>query len=139
MTALAALNRYKNVQVKTASPGELLVMLYDGLFRFLGEAKTAMESGERTRAAERISRSHQILQQLLGGLNREAAPELCENLEGLYLFSMRHIVNANIHQQPEKIGEVLKVLAPLREAWTTVVRGNVSDNPPNSAAITIIG
>ena len=124
MTALAALNRYKNVQVKTASPGELLVMLYDGLFRFLGEAKTAMEAGERTRAAERISRSHQILQHLLAGLNREHAPELCENLEGLYLFSMRHIVNANIHQKPENIGEVIAVLTPLREAWSAVVRGS---------------
>src|SRR5450755_1647386 len=96
MSVNAALNRYKNVQVKTSSPGELLVMLYDGLFRFLTEAKICMVKGERTRAAERISRSHQIFQQLLNGLNREHAPELCENLEQLYLFCMGHIVQANI-------------------------------------------
>lgn len=129
MTVAAALNRYKNVQVKTASPGEILVMLYDGLFRFLGEAKTCMETGERTRAAERISRSHQILQQLVTGLNHEIAPELCANLEGVYLFAMREIVQANIQQKPEKLADVLRVLAPLREAWTTVVRGNPEPTP----------
>ncbi|MEO7109029.1 MAG: flagellar export chaperone FliS [Polyangiaceae bacterium] len=138
MTVNAALNRYKNVQVKTSSPGELLVMLYDGLFRFLGEAKTAMESGERARAAERISRSHQILQQLNNGLNREHAPDLCDNLHRLYLFAMGHIVQANIQQKPENIAEVLRVLTPLREAWTTVVRGEGAKNENQNVSITTI-
>jgi flagellin-specific chaperone FliS len=36
--ASSAIAKYRSVQVTTASPGQLLVMLYDGLFRFLGEA-----------------------------------------------------------------------------------------------------
>lgn len=123
MSVAAALNRYKNVQVKTSSPGEVLVMLYDGVFRFLGEAKASMLAGDRTRAAERISRSHAILQQLLFGLNHEVAPELCQNLQNLYLFCMRQIVEANIQQKPESIDNALTVLQPLREAWVTVVKG----------------
>ncbi len=123
MSVAAALNRYKNVQVKTSSPGEILVMLYDGVFRFLGEARTCMQAGDRTRAAERISRSHAILQHLLFGLNHEVAPELCQNLQNLYLFCMRQIVEANIQQKPENIDNALTVLQPLREAWTTVVKG----------------
>jgi flagellar secretion chaperone FliS len=138
MSVSSVLNRYKTVQVKTSSPGELLVMMYDGLFRFLGEAKTCMESSERTRAAERISRSHQIFQQLLNGLNREFAPELCDNLQNLYMFCMTHIIQANIQQDPEKLAEVLRVLTPLREAWTTVVRGEAAKSESQTVSITTI-
>jgi flagellar protein FliS len=138
MGVAAVLNRYQKVKVTTCSPGELLVMLYDGLFRFLGEAKTAMEAGERTRAAERISRSHQIIAQLLGGLNREHAPELCDNLQALYLFCGSHIVQANIQQKPENIADVLRVLTPLREAWTTVVRGELAKNESQTVSVTTI-
>jgi flagellar protein FliS len=134
MSTAAVLNRYKNVQVKTSSPGEILVMLYDGLFRFLTEARTSMESGDRTHAAERISRCHQIFALLLSGLRSDQAPELCANLEALYGFSMRHIVQANIHQKPENLTEVMRVLTPLREAWTTVVRGAKVDSAPNGGA-----
>ncbi|MEO8874549.1 MAG: flagellar export chaperone FliS [Polyangiaceae bacterium] len=135
MSVSSVLNRYKNVQVKTSSPGEVLVMLYDGLFRFLTEAKTCMETGERTRAAERISRCHEIFQQLVLGLNHEIAPELCENLQSLYLFCMGHIVQSNIQQQPEKLAEVMRVLQPLREAWTTVVRGDTSGASVNASSV----
>ena|SRR5665213_2768090 len=136
MGVAAVLNRYQKVQVTTCSPGELLVMLYDGLFRFLGEAKTKMEEGDRNRAAELISKSHKILQHLLGGLNYEIAPELCKNLQSLYVFSMGHIVQANLQQKPEKLADVLRVLTPLREAWTTVVRGAKIEAPTN-ASVTI--
>jgi flagellar protein FliS len=134
MSTAAVLNRYKNVQVKTSSPGEILVMLYDGLFRFLGEAKTAMETGDRATCGERISRSHQILALLHSGLKPEIAPELCANLEALYVFSMKHIIQANIHQKPENLIEVMRVLTPLREAWTTVVRGAKVDSSANGSA-----
>jgi flagellar protein FliS len=127
MGVAAVLNRYQKVQVTTCSPGELLVMLYDGVFRFLGEAKTQMIAGERTRAAELISKSHKIFQHLLGGLNFEVAPDLCKNLQSLYVFCMGHIVQANIKQNPANLDEVLRVLTPLREAWTTVVRGSKVD------------
>jgi len=134
MGVAAVLNRYQKVSVTTCSPGELLVMLYDGLFRFLGEARVAMEAGDRARSGERISRSHKIFQQLLGGLNREVAPELCANLQSLYIFCMGHIVQANIQQKPENLDEVLRVLTPLREAWTTVVRGAKVETTPNAIA-----
>jgi flagellar protein FliS len=134
MSTAAVLNRYKNVQVKTSSPGEILVMLYDGLFRFLGEAKTAMEAGDRGTAGARISRSHEILALLDSGLKPSIAPELCANLEALYVFSMHHIVQANIEQNPDKLTDVLRVLTPLREAWTIVVRGAKVDAPANGSA-----
>lgn len=122
MLAASAIAKYKTVQVTTCSPGELLIMLYNGLFRFLGEAANAIKTGDKAVAGERIGRSHDILSELVAGLNPTYAPELCDNLQGIYLFCMGRIVEANLHQDPKRIEEVIRILSPLREAWTIAVR-----------------
>jgi flagellar protein FliS len=126
------LSRYGTVQVTTSTPGQLLVMMYDGLFRFLGEAVVAMRANDRARSGERISRSHSILEMLASTLEPEHAPELCENLLALYMFCMSRLVNANIQQSPERIEEVMRVLSPLRDAWKEAV---VKAPPPKRASV----
>lgn len=123
MIPVAGADRYRTVQVTTCSPGQLLVMLYDGVFRFLREAMVAIDAGDRGRSAERLTRSHAILAELVGGLDAKIAPELCENLEAVYLFCMGKLVEANLHQDKARVEEVLRVLSPLRDAWTTAVAG----------------
>ena len=112
-----ALSRYRSVQINTSSPGALLMMLFDGLLRFLGEAATAMRGGDRSRAGERISRAHAILDELNATLKPEAAPELCDRLRSIYMFCMSHLVQANVQQSPEMIDEVSRVLKPIRDAF----------------------
>lgn len=121
MSAATILSRYGTVQVTTSSPGQILVMLYDGLFRFLGEARAAIQARDRPRAGERISRAHAILELLASTLDPAHAPELCDNLQGLYLFCMSRLVTANVKQDAAPIDEVTRVLAPLREAWREAV------------------
>jgi flagellar protein FliS len=115
-------NRYKSVQVKTSTPGELLMMLYDGAFRFLGEAVTAFESGDRVRASERIDRAYAILGEFQSSLRHEYYPDLCKNLEGVYGFCMGHLVQANIQQDVEMVRDVIRILDPLRDAFREAVR-----------------
>ena len=115
----AALARYGAVKVTTASPANILVMLYDGLLRFLRDGQTAMAAKERGKAGEKLSRANAILSHLLGSLDVEKAPQLCARLQAVYLFCMNVILKANIAQDPTKIDEAIQVLAPLREAWVT--------------------
>jgi flagellar protein FliS len=117
----AALARYGAVKVTTANPGQILVMLYDGLLRFLREAQAAFLANERARAGERIGRSLAILDQLLVGLDPTHAPELCEKLQSVYVFCIQRLVRANLEQNQEMVGEVVRVLSPLRDAWSTAV------------------
>ncbi len=119
---MTPLLRYKTVQVKTSTPGELLIMLYDGLFRFMDEALVAMRADDRARAGDRISRAHEILSELAATLNKSAAPELCENLEALYFFCMHRLVEANLYRDPERIAECKRVLEPLREGFRSAVQ-----------------
>jgi flagellar secretion chaperone FliS len=117
----AALARYGAVKVTTATPGQILVMLYDGLLRFLREAETAMATKNRTKAGERISRAHAILAYLLNTLDSQYAPDLCRNLQSVYVFCMQRLLSANIEQDVAKLADLVRILSPLREAWTTAV------------------
>lgn len=128
MSAATVLSRYGTVQMTTSSPGQVLVMLYDGLFRFLGEAKAAIQARDRARSGERIGRAHAILDLLASTLEPSHAPELCENLQGLYLFCMSRLVTANVKQDDAAVDEVLRVLSPLREAWREAV-AKVAETP----------
>ncbi|MFO0630625.1 MAG: flagellar export chaperone FliS [Polyangiales bacterium] len=134
-SAATALSKYGAVAVTTCSPGQLLVMLYDGLFRFLAEAKAAMERGDRKRAGERLSRSHAILEQLLAALDPTHNPSLCEQLMPLYRWCMSHLVEANAMQRTDSIDEVLRVLNPLRDAWKTAVAQVAADRPPDKPSV----
>jgi flagellar protein FliS len=113
------LARYGNVKVMTANPADHIVMLYDASFRFLREAVEANRTNDRARMSERIGRANNIFACLLAGLDRAVSPKLCDQLEPLYGFCMRHILEANLKNEPAKLEEVIGVLLPLRNAWAT--------------------
>jgi flagellar protein FliS len=116
-----AASRYQQVRASTSTPGELLLALYDGLFRFLNGARICLERNERPRASELLSKSYAIISELYIALDHSVAPELCAQLEGIYGFCMDKITFANIHGRPEAVAEVIRVLTPLREAWKVAV------------------
>jgi flagellar secretion chaperone FliS len=116
-----AVAQYRKVQVATTSQGELLLALYDGLFRFLNEAKVCVEKGDLGKARHLNSRSYAILSELSIALDPEIAPELCANLQALYGFCMDRLRGANRSGTSQPIDEVIRVLTPMREAWRVAV------------------
>lgn len=116
-----AANRYTQIRNATATPGELLLALYDGLFRFMNGAKLCIEKKEMLRARELISKAHAILSELYIALDHGAAPELCQNLEGVYGFAMDRLTFASRKADVQGIEDAIRVLAPLREAWKVAV------------------
>ncbi len=117
----SAAQRYNQVRMTTSTPGELLLALYDGLFRFLNGAKICIERKEMARARELLSKSYAILSELYIALDHSVAPELCANLEALYAFAMDRVMFASRKGAAEPIDEVVRVLTPLREAWQIAV------------------
>ena len=128
----AAAAKYRGVQVATCSPIQLLVMLYDGVVRFVGEADDAMAKKDRARAGERIGKALAILEELSATLDTKQAPELCSTLLGLYEFSRAHLLEANLHQDPARLADVVAVMTPLREAFALSAGAAL---PPNEASI----
>jgi flagellar secretion chaperone FliS len=113
--------RYQQIQASTATPGELLLQLYDGLFRFLRAAKLCFENKQPGKAREYLSKSHAILSELYIALDYSQAPELCAQLESIYGFCMGQVLQCNLKTNPALIDDILRALTPLKEAWTEAV------------------
>jgi len=116
-----AARRYQQVQVTTATPGELLLALYDGLFRFLHGAKLCYEKKQLPRGREQLSRAHAILSELMISLDDSQAPELCAQLRGIYEYCTNCILQIHIKRNPALIDDILRALQPLHEAWREAV------------------
>ncbi len=116
-----AVQRYAQVRMTTSTPGDLLLALYDGLFRYLNQAKVCVQAKQMARGRELLSNSYAILSELYIALDHSVAPELCANLEALYGFCMDRVMLASRKAQTEPIDEVVRVLTPLREAWQIAV------------------
>jgi flagellar protein FliS len=121
MLQSAAVARYTLNRNTTATPGELLLALYNGLFRFLNGALVCIENKQLPRARELLSKCYAIVSELTIALDHAVAPELCAQLEGLYGFCLDKIQLASRKADAGAIAEVLRVLTPLREAWVIAV------------------
>ena len=122
-TLAAAAARYRGVQLNTASPAQLVVMLYDGTLRFVAEADEAFGRDDRARAGDRIGRALAIVDELAATVDPAHAPELAENLIALYGFCKRRLLSANLERDRNALADVVAALTPLREAWATVAAG----------------
>jgi flagellar protein FliS len=117
----SAKQAYTESAVLTASPEQLVVMLYDGAIRFCFQAAAALRSGERELARARLQRVEAIVDELNVSLDMEQG-ELPERLRSIYLFCKRSLVDAAIRQDPSPVDSVANLLGELREAWAGVVR-----------------
>ena len=120
MAAYAAPQSYTQNAVLTAPPGRLVVMLYDGAIRFLRRGMLAMENGDPQRTNEALQRGEAIIDELLVTLDHEKGGEIAASLRDLYLFFRRHLNEARVEQDPEKIDTVVNLLDELRDAFAQI-------------------
>jgi len=121
----SARQAYADQSVLTASPEQLVVMLYDGAVRFLTQAASALRGGETSLANERLGRAQAIVDELNGSLDMSHG-ELPERLRSIYLFSKRTLFEARIERDPLKVETVVGLLSELRESWDRLARASAS-------------
>jgi flagellar protein FliS len=129
-----ALIQYKKTSINTRSRGRILLMLYDGAIRFLEQARVAIDQKRPDLRGERISRAHAIISELNLTLDHEVAPELCANLERLYLYMLNQITDANRTSDPQKLDLVIELLKDLRGAWQEAVQQAENGAAPEPGA-----
>lgn len=121
MGVQAAYQQYKEVQVKTATNGKLVLMLYQGIIKFLRLAKKYIEDGNMAGANENLIKAQNIINELSANLDREKGGEIAQNLYNLYQFMNRNLIQANIKKEIEPIEIVEGMMIELLETWKQIV------------------
>jgi flagellar secretion chaperone FliS len=113
---------YRESSVLTASPEQLVVMLYDGAGRFRRQAEITMAEGEHERAHDRLNRAEAIIDELLATLDMDQG-QVAERLQSIYVYCKRCLMEARRDRDVPKIALVGRLLSELREAWAQVAAG----------------
>jgi flagellar secretion chaperone FliS len=117
--ALQAQQAYRQNSVLSASPEQLVLMLYDGALRFLRQAAVAMREADVTNANGRLRRAEAILDELRVTLDPSAG-ELAERLDAIYVFCRQLLVQAQLEQDPSRIEAAVDLIGELRDAWAAI-------------------
>ena len=119
MNPYARPNPYRENSIMTASPEQLVVMLYDGAGRFLRQAEGSMIDGSWLQASEKLSRAEAIIDELLATLDMDAG-EVADRLQSIYVFCKTRLIEARIERDAVRVDQVARLLSELREAWSQV-------------------
>ena len=108
--------RYLGDTVATASPQQLLVMLYDRLALDLERAETALVAGDRESANGQLQHAQEIVLELRSSL-RVDVWEGGPRLAALYGWLLTELMQANVKGDRNRVRSCLSVVEPLRDAW----------------------
>ena len=123
MTALVerALKSYSALEVTTvesASPQQLIIMLYDGALKSVFAAKAAIAHGDVAARGAALSKAISIIDEgLRAALNLETGGEIAQNLMALYDYISTQLLQANVKNDVKSVDEAARLLGELKQAW----------------------
>lgn len=107
--------------VMSASPHQLIVMLFDGAQSALVRARILMSQGDIPAKGAALSKAINIIDNgLSAGLDMEKGGELAQNLSALYDYMSRRLLHANLHNDEQAINEVSVLLENIADAWRQI-------------------
>lgn len=125
---------YKKTQIETASPEALILMLYDGALKFIGQAEIAFADKNLEQTSNLLLRIQAIFAELMTALDKEKGGEIAVNLERLYVFFLEKLGEANIKKDPQPMLEIKPLIQDLRSTWEQAMQKHQSspqaNNPP---------
>jgi flagellar protein FliS len=131
-----ALSAYRETRIKTASQGQLIIMLYDEAVKHLDRGLDLLEKnttgkkdpGKIELINKAVLKTQEIITELMVSLDFEQGGEIARNLFALYTWFNKELLEANIKQDIRRITIIRNMLNDLRGAWNEVVAKNVSES-----------
>lgn len=115
---------YRETRIKTASPAQLVVMLYDEAVKQCDIAIGLLQDGTK-KNPQNIEKVHKalgkvqdIITELMAGLDFDSGGDIAEDLFALYVWFGRQILEANLAKDPEPVASVRAMMDDLRSAWS---------------------
>ena len=126
MNAVAnhAMNQYKQVgtgvSAAAADPHQLITMLYDGALEKIAFAKGAMARQAIAEKGQKIGRAIAIIDGLRASLDREKGGDIANNLDALYDYMQRCLLQANAENDAKLLDEVSGLIRDVKSAWEAI-------------------
>ena len=136
-----ASSTYKETKIKTASQGQLIVMLYDEAIRQLNMAVELLnlnntqkkDPGRIEQIGKSVMRAEEIITELMVSLDFEQGGEISKNLFSLYTWFNRELLEANINKDIHRIVTVRDMLSDLKVTWSKVASSNTAEQSNREA------
>ena len=126
MTRNKPWDSYRRVATQTATPGQLVLMLFDGSLSFLEKAKIGFDHKDPLLFNQTINnnivRAQAIIHELNASLNMKAGGDVAVNFRRLYNYFYRRLTLANRTKKKAPIDEIISLLRVLRDSWATMLR-----------------
>ena len=129
-----ASEQYLNQQIMTASPAQLVFMLYDKAINCLKEAIRAIEAGEIESRWKANNRAIEIVSHLWSTLDMERGGDISKNLGELFPYMITRLAEVDVNNDPAPAREVIGLLEPLRDSWRDLARSNQTGETKSAAA-----
>jgi flagellar protein FliS len=120
--AQQATNAYRQTEVQSRTPLELVVMLYDGALRFIAQARGAIERKDIRARREAVSRALAITSELQSTLDMDRGGVISQKLDSLYVYINGRLIDASSKQDARPLDEAARLLTTLHDSWAQVAR-----------------
>lgn len=116
-----AISAYKHMSIETASPAELVLMLYNRALRSMDEAAGCLDRKDLEGSNNSLQRAQDIVDELRVSLNKPAGGKLAEDLDAVYEFVNSRLLQANLKKDASFVHEAKRLLSEIRDGWAEVV------------------
>ncbi len=133
---------YRSTHIMTATPMELITMLYDECITSLHKAEEAFDIEGPDRFQEisnNILHAQDIITELSVSLDMEKGGQIAANLQRLYDFMITHLCSANTRKNLKPLKEVREMMMDLGDTWRKVAEqaGNKTAAFPESGGMVV--
>jgi flagellar protein FliS len=118
------LQAYQRVNTQTsitdADPHKLIQLLYNGAIERINMAKARMQAKDYAGKAQLLNKAIEIIGGLRSFLDFEKGGELAGQLEALYEYMERSLLEASAKNDIAKLDEVIGLLRSVKDGWDSI-------------------
>jgi flagellar protein FliS len=133
-----ALSAYRETRIRTASQGQLIIMLYDEAVKQLDRALELMglnAGGKKDPAriehiGKAVVKAQEIFTELMVSLDFDQGGDIARNLFALYTWFNRELLESHMSQDFTRVTVVRNMVKDLRIAWGEIAAKANSEGRP---------
>ena len=124
---------YQRINVETSmhtiDQHQLVSLLLEGLLQAVATARGALARGDVPTKCSSITKAVRILEEgLMTSLDQEAGGDIAANLEAVYDYSVRRLIQANARNDDAMLQEVYRLIEPISQAWKEMKKNTPAAN-----------